>query len=96
MLVLNFVINNPWSDRFEPLRSWSGKLFKHKAWEIEVYRCETIVELETRFSVRTDHAGLTVGLGLFSYALRAQFYDTRHWNYAEHRYEIYNEKGDSE
>ena len=81
MIVLNLVINNPWSDRFEPLRAWGGKLFKHKAWEFEIYRCETIVELEARFSIRTDHAGLTVGLGLFSYALRAQLYDTRHWDY---------------
>jgi hypothetical protein len=81
MIVLNLAINNPWSDRFEPLRAWGGKLFKHKAWEFEIYRCETIVELEARFSIRTDHAGLTVGLGLFSYALRAQLYDTRHWDY---------------
>lgn len=81
MIILNLVINNPWSDRFEPVRAWDGRLFKHKAWEIEIYRSETIVELEARFSIRTDHAGLTVGLGLFSYTLRAQFYDTRHWNY---------------
>ncbi len=81
MFYLNLTINNPWSDRFEPLRAWGGKLFKHKACEIEIYRCETIVELEARFSIRTDHAGLTVGLGLFSYALRAQLYDTRHWDY---------------
>jgi hypothetical protein len=81
MFYLNLTINNPWSDRFEIIRAWGGKLFKHKAWEIEIYRCETIAELETRFSIRTDHAGLTVGLGIFSYALRAQLYDTRHWDY---------------
>jgi hypothetical protein len=82
---------NPWSDRFEPIVSWGKKLFSHKAVEVEIYRSNTIAEIETRFTAREDHAGLTLGLGLFSYTLRAQFYDTRHWNYNKKEWEVYEE-----
>lgn len=91
MIYINLTLMNPWSDRFEPVWSWNKKLFRHKAIEIEYYRSNTVAEFETRVTAREDHAGLTLGLGLLSYTLRAQFYDTRHWNYAEKRWEIYEE-----
>ncbi len=89
MININLTLTNPWSDRFEMVNAWGGKLFKHKAWEIEFYRSNTLAEIETRFSIREDHAGIMLGLGLVSYTLRAQFYDTRHWNYSINRWEIY-------
>jgi hypothetical protein len=82
MISLNFTVRNPWSDLFKHVQAWNGKLFVNKAWEIEIYRSDTIIEFESKFTVRQDHAGLTIVLGLFSYTLRAQFYDTRHWDYA--------------
>jgi hypothetical protein len=91
MIYINLTLRNPWSDRFEPLISRGGKLFTNKAWEIEAYRSDTVAEFETRLTVREDHAGLTIGLGLFSYTLRAQFYDTRHWNYEKKAWEVYEE-----
>lgn len=91
MICLNLQITNPWSDRFEPVRAWGGKLFQHKAWEVEVYRSDTLAEIEARFTVRQDHAGLTLGLGLFSYTVRIQFYDSRHWNYHTKTWEIYKD-----
>jgi hypothetical protein len=91
MIYINFTFRNPWSDQFEPMVSRGGKLSKNKAWEFELYRSDTIAEFETRLTVREDHAGLTIGLGLFSYTLRAQFYDTRHWNYEKKVWEVYEE-----
>ncbi len=91
MIYINLTIRNPWSDRFEPLSSVSGKLTKHKAWELEIYRSDTVAEFETRVTVREDHAGLAIGIGLLSYTLRAQFYDTRHWNYEKKAWEVYEE-----
>ena len=91
MIYLNLSLMNPWSDRFEPIWSWGRKLFEHKAVEIEYYRSNTIAEFEARLRFREDHAGLTLGLGLFSYTLRAQFYDTRHWNYEKKAWETYEE-----
>jgi len=92
MIYINLSLLNPWSDRFEPVWSWGKSLFKHKAVEIEYYRSNTVAEFETRLTFREDHAGLTLGLGLFSYTLRLQFYDTRHWNYADKCWEVYNDK----
>jgi hypothetical protein len=86
MIYINLTIRNPWSDRFKIINAWSGQLLKHKAWEVEIYRSDTIAEFESKLTVREDHAGITVGLGLFSYTLRAQFYDTRHWDYAEKKW----------
>lgn len=91
MICLNLQITNPWSDRFEPIRAWGGKLTKHKGWEVEIYRSDTVVELEARFTARQDHAGLTLGLGLFSYTIRIQFYDSRHWNYDTKTWEVYED-----
>jgi hypothetical protein len=89
MICINLSLINPWSDRFEPSWSWGTSVSKYKAIEVEVYRSNTIAEFETRLRFREDHAGLTIGIGLLSFTLRAQFYDTRHWNYAEHRWMDY-------
>ena len=91
MIYINLSLMNPWSDRFEPVWSWGKKLFADKAIEIEYYRSNTIAEFECRLTAREDHAGLTLGLGLFSYTLRAQVYDTRHWNYEKKAWEVYEE-----
>ena len=91
MIYINFSLMNPWSDRFEPVWSWGKSISKHKAVEIEVYRSNTIAEIEARLRFREDHAGLIVGLGLLSYTLRAQFYDTRHWNYEKKAWQVYEE-----
>ena len=86
MIHISLTIRNPWSDRFEHIRAWSGHLFKNKYWEIECYRSDIIAELECGFTVRTDHAGLTAGVGLFGYTVRAQVYDNRHWDHTLNAY----------
>lgn len=91
MIYINLSLTNPWSDLFKPVWSWNIKLTKNKAVEIEVYRSNTVVEFEARLRHREDHAGLTVGLGLLSYTLGAQFYDTRHWNYEKKAWQAYEE-----
>jgi hypothetical protein len=82
---------NPWSDCFEPVWSWGKAVSKYKAVEVEVYRSNTVAEFEARLRFREDHAGLIIGLGFLSYTLRAQFYDTRHWNYEKKAWEVYEE-----
>ena len=91
MIYINFSLTNPWSDLFKPVWNWDKTVTKNKAVEVEVYRSNTVAEFETRLRHREDHAGLTIGLGLFSYTLRAQFYDTRHWNYEKKAWQIYEE-----
>lgn len=81
MIYLNFTIRNPWSDQFKNVCAKSGKISKNKAWEFEIYRSDTVAEFETRVTIREDHAGVKLGLGLFGWTVNAQIYDIRHWNY---------------
>jgi hypothetical protein len=78
---LNLTIRNPWSDRFKIVVAGNKKITQNKAWEFEIYRSDTVIELETRISIREDHAGIVLGFGLLSWTVRAQIYDTRHWDY---------------
>jgi hypothetical protein len=89
MIYINHTFRNPWSDRFELLYGFAKTLTKNKALEIEAYRSDTILEYEIKFTIREDHSGLTIGLGLLSYTIRLQIYDTRHWNYATKSWEVY-------
>jgi hypothetical protein len=43
------------------------------------------------WTIRQSHAGLDLELGVFGYCFRINFYDNRHWNYAEGRYYIIGE-----
>ena len=90
MIHINLTLRNPWSDRFEHIRAWNGQLFKHKAWEVECYRSDTVAEVEAKFTTQEDHAGVTIGVGLFSYTLRAQVYDSRHWDYKLKKWVVYD------
>jgi hypothetical protein len=90
MICLNLTIRNPWSDRFEIVVSRGKKITQNKAWEFEIYRSDTVIELETRITVREDHAGVVLGFGLLSWTVRAQIYDTRHWNYETKKWVQYD------
>jgi hypothetical protein len=87
---LNLTIRNPWSDRFEIVVSGGKKITQNKAWEFEIYRSDTVVELETRLTIREDHAGVMLGFGLLSWTVRAQIYDTRHWDYEAKKWVQYD------
>lgn len=93
MIYINFTIRNPWSSKFEHKFARGGTITKHKAWEFEVYRSDTVAEFETRITTREDHAGVMLGFGLLSWTVRAQIYDTRHWNHDAERWEIYPDEG---
>jgi hypothetical protein len=93
MIYFNFTIRNPWCNKFENVVAKGGSLFKNKAWEFEIYRSDTIAEFETRITVNEDHAGIMFGLGLLSWTVNAQFYDTRHWNYEKNQWEVYPDNG---
>jgi hypothetical protein len=44
------------------------------------------------WTVRQDHAGLDIDLGLFGYNIHFNFYDNRHWNSEEGRWMRYTEE----
>lgn len=94
MLKINLQITNPWSDRFDPGWAWGKKLTDNKACEFQVYRSNCIVEATLEVTHRQDHAGVRLEFGILSYSVTFQIYDTRHWNYATQRWEIYDYKDD--
>ena len=95
MNIFNFrlELTNPFDrwDYFKPLGSISGKLFWHKAWELEHSLLSTmLLDIDISWTRNRDHAGLTVGVGLFGYGVLFSIYDTRHWNYTTNQWEEYN------
>lgn len=80
MIHLSFCVSNPWGHNFQTLWNKTGDLTQHKSWEVEIYRSDIVIEAEFKAKIREDHSGITVSLGLLSYTVRAQLYDTRHWD----------------
>ena len=73
-------IANPFSNRFEILRSSNGRICDHKAWESNFYRTNTIFNLSIDITPRRDHAGMNMFFGAFGFEYEFSFYDTRHWD----------------
>ena len=92
MISININLRNPWSDQFKNLwcRAFSTP-FKNKTVELEVTKDFTLVTFMFNWTIRQSHAGLDLELGVFGYCFRVNFYDNRHWNYAEGRYYIIGE-----
>ena len=87
---LQFSIGTPF-EYFKNLGSLYGRLGKHKAWELEhTYYAGCLFDIDTKASIRQDHAGFELVLGLLGYAVNFRIYDTRHWNYETRRWEEYN------
>lgn len=95
MIYFVFTLKNPFSKQeFENVFCKSGSLTKHKAWEIEAYKTKAIFDIDFNLSFRQDHAGISIGFGLFGYTVSGQIYDTRHWNSKEGRWYVYDENGE--
>lgn len=81
MIHLIFNIRNPWSNRFENIKSWHGSTpFKHKYWELQIYKSSDILDFNLNITVRQSHSGVRVCFGLIGYNIDFDVYDHRHWN----------------
>lgn len=85
MIAITFALQNPnfrsWRD-FKNIRNWTGRLpIKNKYWEVEVLKSGSLVEFDFTVRTRCDHAGITLGLGLFNYSVNFTAYDNRHWDH---------------
>lgn len=97
MINLTFTLTNPFSNQqWENVKSWSGlvKFVKNKTWEICLYRTSILVGFDFGWTRKCDHAGVDVFFGLLGYTLELHLYDTRHWDYDENRYCVYDESED--
>lgn len=81
MIRINFSIDNPWRrSRFYYLGNINGQFTENKCWEIEQYLSGCLIEFDFNFTVRQDHAGFELSLGLLGYNIHGNFYDRRHWD----------------
>jgi hypothetical protein len=83
MFYTTLKILNPYSNRFKIVFNCHGKLIKNKAWEFEILKVDSIINITVEFTSRTDHAGLRFEFGLFGYELGFTIYDVRHWNHID-------------
>ena len=90
MIYLNLNIRNPWLDRFENVRNWTGKFIKNKWWEIEILKTDNFFRFEFQYTIRQDHAGVHLELGLLGWEFSCGIHDSRHWDYTSNSWEIYN------
>jgi len=92
ILNIRIELTNPFDrwDYFNNLGCISGRLFKHKAWELEhSYYSPMLVDADIRWTRQTDHAGLEFGIGILGYGVNFRIYDTRHWNSETKEWQIY-------
>lgn len=96
MIYFNFNIRHPgWWERFNNIKCWAGETFvKYKYWEIQVIKNDNLLRVEFEWTIKQDHAGVNLELGLFGYEIHATIYDNRHWNTEENRWMIYNDNGE--
>ena len=91
MLHVNITIKNPFikKENFRAIVSKSGNISRNKAWEIESFQdSSTLLKFELTLDWRgRDHAGPSLGLGLFGYEAEFKVYDIRHWDYDKNKWE---------
>jgi hypothetical protein len=92
MITLMLNLTNPFvEEKFDNLFCRSGMITTHKAWEIELIKySRTLLKAEAKWSVKTNHAGPSISVGLLGYEIELQIYDTRHWNNETNAWEVYN------
>jgi hypothetical protein len=92
MIIVTFAIQNPYFESwksFKHLRNWHGSTpFRNKYWEFELLKNGCIVEFDFTVRTRCDHAGVTLGLGLFGYSINMTLYDNRHWDHKTNTWSI--------
>jgi len=86
MIYYSFRIRNPYSDRLQHAVTKQGIVTQNKAWEFNVYRTATVLAVSVELTMRRDHAGLRLEIGLLGYDVEFQIYDVRHWDYARKEY----------
>lgn len=87
MIHVSFALRWPWSRRFDSGHVWHGKITRHKSWEIQLMKTNTIVECDLAYTTQQDHGGLRLEFGVLGYTMCFHFYDRRHWNHNTNQWE---------
>ena len=87
MISFHFNFRNPWSDRWRILWTKDYKISQFKALELQTNATTDIMGIELRLTTHQDHSGVFFAVGLLGYEFILNFYDTRHWDRENNRYE---------
>jgi hypothetical protein len=79
MINFSFGVSNPFSRRWETLFCKHWRYSQYKAAEVQLVADNTIIGLTFRWTVMSDHAGISCDISLLGYTLFMQQYDVRHW-----------------
>lgn len=92
MIYLNINIRNPWwSNRFENLYTKTFNTpWKNKFIEIQLMKDAELFRKELEWTIKQDHAGVRIELGLIGYKAAFNFYDNRHWDYKNNSWAKYD------
>lgn len=92
MINVSFSLSNPFSNRFDILLCKEDATpIKNKCYEFQVNRSSTIIGLTFNLTFRQSHAGCYISVELFGYDVMFNFYDVRHWNCTQGKWEEYDE-----
>lgn len=82
MIYFNINIRNPnWWSRFDSIKCWAGSTpAKHKFWEVQIMKGPELFRIEFEWTIRQDHAGVNLELGLLGYCVTFGLHDSRHWD----------------
>jgi hypothetical protein len=89
MIYININIRNPWSNRFENVKNWAGQISTWKWWEVEILKTENLFRFEFQYTIRQDHAGVQLELGVLGWELHSGIHDSRHWDYENKNWVTY-------
>jgi hypothetical protein len=89
MIHFNFQLSNPFSHRHETVNFWTGVLTQNKAWELQTFKTNDIVNFSFSLTTRGDHSGLAIELGVLGRNAIFQIYDGRHWDHEKNTWTDY-------
>ena len=93
MIYLQFNIRNPYTNRFENIKCWSGSTpIKNKYWEFQIMKTSDVIDFSLRVTHRQSHAGIQISCGIFGYNADFNLYDNRHWDEKEERWCVYDDE----
>lgn len=84
-------------EAYSGLIGFSNKVFISlwsRAFDFEISILNALFHLELEIRWKSDHAGVSLWLGLLGFDVGLHFYDTRHWDYENNRWEVYEEDGE--
>jgi len=95
MIHFTISIFNPWTRQTQYneiwQRRWALKENGHKHLDVGFYRHRGMIfDIGISVTHRQDHAGFSMSFGLLGFYGDVQFYDDRHWNTVEKKWESHD------